>query len=391
MGIPSYFSYIIKNYSNIIRSFEYFSANKCKFQHLYMDCNSILYDVFRDIEQTADCKIDDEMLERNIIENTICKIFDYIHLINPTKTIIIAFDGVAPYAKMEQQRNRRYKNSVLNSLTPSTQNDKSKFINWSTANITPGTEFMNKLTIALKHNKQKFKLLAQNVFISTSDEPGEGEHKMFEYIRTQSNISQDNAAVYGLDSDLIMLSIFHCSLFNNIYIFRETPEFLKSSIPVEATPNESNTNNFVNNCHFMDISKLSNSILQEMQCNNYDTHRIYDYIFLCFFLGNDFLPHFPAFNLRTNGMNFLLDAYKITIGNFQNRFLISKNMEIDWKSVLTFLKYCAKFEHSNLLADYEVRNKSSNRKWLWNTDNDRDYTFQNIPFEKSFGEKISKI
>ena len=43
---------------------------------------------------------------------------------------------------------------------------------------------------------------------------------------------------------------------------------------------------------------------------NYQKNRLYDYIFLCFLLGNDFLPHFPALNLRKNGMNTILDCYE---------------------------------------------------------------------------------
>ena len=47
MGIPSYFSYIIKNYANIIRSLQSFPPGS--FDHLYMDCNSIIYDSYHDI------------------------------------------------------------------------------------------------------------------------------------------------------------------------------------------------------------------------------------------------------------------------------------------------------------------------------------------------------
>ena len=52
MGIPSYFSYIIKNHSNIIRSLQYHQdIAHTAFECLYMDCNSIIYDSFRDIEK----------------------------------------------------------------------------------------------------------------------------------------------------------------------------------------------------------------------------------------------------------------------------------------------------------------------------------------------------
>jgi 5'-3' exonuclease len=65
----------------------------------------------------------------------------------------------------------------------------------------------------------------------------------------------------------------------------------------------------------MDILGLSNSIFQEM--GNYDPAdkniRVTDYIFMCFLLGNDFLPHFPALNIRTNGIYHLIEIYHPTI------------------------------------------------------------------------------
>ena len=92
MGIPSYFSHIIRNYSNIIRGLKYFHETSYQFQHLFMDCNSIIYDAVHSIEQTDDFS----QYEDEIIFNVIDKIKEYIRIIKPTNTVFIAFDGVAP-------------------------------------------------------------------------------------------------------------------------------------------------------------------------------------------------------------------------------------------------------------------------------------------------------
>jgi len=371
MGIPSYFSYIIKNYSNIIRNLQTIHANEGKIHHLYMDCNSIIYDVFRCIETSLKENIEDEVLEDMIIDKTIHTILNYFDLIAPTQTFYVAFDGVAPFAKMEQQRTRRYKSVALSKLTP--VNDTPRYVTWSTSNITPGTSFMKKLSDKAKQILHILQHRVETVIISPSDEAGEGEHKMFHYMRGQKRSPNDLAMVYGLDSDLIMLSIFHCRLFENIYIFRETPEFLKSSIPIQTSSNDANKS-----FHFMDVKKLSDGILNEMQCVH-DQHRVFDYVFLCFFLGNDFLPHFPCLNLRTNGMNVLLENYKKCIGKYPNQFLISKTMEIDWKQVSILVTQLAKLEHDLLLSEYDLREKWSNRKWNTGTVEEKDFTFQSVP------------
>ena len=40
-----------------------------------------------------------------------------------------------------------------------------------------------------------------------------------------------------------------------------------------------------------------------------------DYILTSFMLGNDYMPHFPSFNIRTNAIDIILNTYKHIIKN----------------------------------------------------------------------------
>lgn len=365
MGIPSYFSYIIKNYSNIIRNLSYHKNENTTFDSLFMDCNSIIYDVYNEMKNII---IDIPSLEKKIISCVIKKIELYIDIIKPHKLVYIAFDGVAPFAKMEQQRTRRYKSLYMNKL-----NIKDESLSlWNTSAITPGTEFMCLLTKKIKKHFQSCK----NYIVSGSDEPGEGEHKMIDYIRKNA-IHDENILIYGLDSDLIMLSIFHHNLCNNIYVFREAPEFLKSKV-IHNSDN--------NDLLFMDIRELSNSIMIEMSAN--EISRTYDYIFLCFFLGNDFLPHFPCLNIRTSGIQILMETYRKYIGNFENRYFISKDSgKIQWKWVKLFLLEISKLEHDYILKEFHVRNRYDNYKWEQTTLEEKENVLMNVPIIYRADEK----
>jgi len=375
MGIPSYFSYIIKNYSNIIRQYRHIpNVNGVRFQYLLMDCNSIIYDEFRKMEELrkGEAFITKDM-ENCLIRNVIKKISEYISYISPTKLVYIAFDGVAPLAKMEQQRTRRYKSSVLSKINAVVSNKNIVNNSWSTSNITPGTDFMKNLT---KQINKSFNGLdkhynVKQIIVSGTDECGEGEHKMFKHLR-QSNINVDETvAVYGLDSDLIMLSVFHCKYAKNIFIFREKPEFGKHLIPSSANQEDEYL--------FLNIHTFSRAILEEMHCDKHDAQRLYDYIFMCFFLGNDFLPHFPSLNIRTTGIDTLLTSYRNLIGKYSDRRFISNDKEINWKWVSLFIKELSKTEHERILGEYELREKWGKRKWLADNDDNRDFTVQSVP------------
>ncbi len=370
MGIPSYFSHIIRNYSNIIRSLKYFYESSYQFDHLFMDCNSIIYDAVHSIEHTDDFSLYEDQIISSVIE----KIKNYIFVIRPTKSVFIAFDGVAPLAKMEQQRTRRHKTLFLSNLSfdETTKINKDK---WNTSAITPGTEFMKKLSEKINYEftlKEK-QFNVKKIIVSASDQPGEGEHKLFDYLRT-NDLKTDNIALYGLDSDLIMLSIFHMDYCNNIYNFREAPEFIRNSLPVSVKSND------VNEPYFLDIKHFCTHILAEMSCVDNDMYRVYDYVFLCFFLGNDFLPHFPSMNIRTHGIDTLLDIYTKKIGNIPNNFLINKdNNHIIWKNVRKIIKEVANNEDKFLLQEYELRRKYDKFKFQQTTEKEKETMFQNVP------------
>mgnify|MGYP003966430441 FL=1 len=200
MGIPSYFSHIIRTYSNIIRSFKELSCTQ--FGTLFMDCNSIIYDAVHTIPYNHN---EPDDYESQIIDSVIKSISNYLSIIKPTNTIFIAFDGVAPFAKMEQQRTRRNRTAITKKILSQTEDRQ-----WDTSVITPGTNFMTNLSKRVQHAfenmEQKYKV--SKIIVSGSGSPGEGEHKLFDYLREQHCLNE-NIALYGLDSDLIMLSIFN--------------------------------------------------------------------------------------------------------------------------------------------------------------------------------------
>jgi 5'-3' exonuclease len=160
-----------------------------------------------------------------------------------------------------------------------------------------------------------------------------------------------------------MLSINHLPICKQIYLFRESPHFIQS-INKDLDPNEN---------YLLDIPLLTKSILLFMNDNdiindnteiNVIHNKIYDYIFLSFLLGNDFLPHFPSLNIRTGGMDKLLNAYKETIG-YSNECL-TDGKHINWNNVRKLITLLSLKEEQYLLDEYKLRNKKE--KYHFETD-----------------------
>jgi 5'-3' exoribonuclease 1 len=129
--------------------------------------------------------------------------------------------GVAPRAKMNQQRQRRYRSAAEAESLKQSMIKKGDFIPddkdiFDSNAISPGTEFMAKLSEHLKYLVQKkmetdLKWRNCKVILSGHDVPGEGEHKIMEFVRgrkSQPNYNPNEVhCLYGLDADLIMLGL----------------------------------------------------------------------------------------------------------------------------------------------------------------------------------------
>ena len=383
MGIPYYFSYLIKNHSLIVSKLQFLNNN---IHNLFLDCNSLIYDSlnFKDFQTKL-------QFEKYIIDRVIIKIEEIVKAINPTENIYIAFDGVPPFAKISQQKNRRYKSAYQSNLFKTD-------VLWDTSSITPGTLFMDDLNSAISlHFKNNMYYnssnIPLNIILTLSDEAGEGEHKLFQYIRHSTNICTKNSVIYGMDADLIMLSLNHLKYTNNIYLYRETPVFIndldkslnmheKYIININLLGNiiykeitndiimKSDTPEWLRDAEFtMDLS------FNKIRCSGF-YNKIEDYIFICFLLGNDFLPHFPALNIRLNGFTILLECYKKLFGT--SEFLIANNT-INWHNFKKYIKNIAEYEETFIKEVYDVREKQGRKFYPENSAEEIQFKFTAMP------------
>ena len=377
MGIPSYFSHIVKEYRQIIKDMRTIRH----VNNFYLDSNSLIYDAVKN-KPTYD-KSKHKEYENELINMVCAKIDFYVDMLKPHDCVFIAFDGVAPVAKISQQRDRRYKSWYTSQIQRDIEGAAYKE-SWNTSAITPGTEFMKNLNASVSayyENKNKNKNNAScsvsgpKYIVSSSMESGEGEHKIFEYIRKYPELHNSldtTTLIYGLDADLIMLTLNHLHITNNknMYLFRDTPEFIKS---IDASLD-------ANRDYLLDIPELATAIVEYMHDQGISigdriekdtpthdtmklqTSRIKDYIFLCFLLGNDFLPHFPAVNIRTGGINILLNVYRETLGKDNTKFLINTGTNsIQWKNFHEFISNIAKSEDVLFMDEHKRRDKAEKR------------------------------
>jgi len=255
------------------------------------------------------------------------RIFNYIeHLfgkIKPKKLFFMAIDGVAPRAKMNQQRARRFRTALdaeqAREKAIREGQEMPKEDPFDSNCITPGTEFMAKLTRQLKYFINK-KISEDSdwqgceIVLSGHEVPGEGEHKIMEYIRNAKAQPDYHPNVrhclYGLDADLIMLGLL--SHDPHFCLLREEVTFGRAS---KTKSKELEHQNFylLHLCIVREYLELEFQELKEDGALKvpFDMERIIDdFILMAFFVGNDFLPNLPHLHINEGALATMFRLYK---------------------------------------------------------------------------------
>ncbi|KAK3343968.1 exoribonuclease [Lasiosphaeria hispida] len=332
------------------------NPNGEEFDNLYLDMNGIVHPCSHPEDRPAP-KDEEEMM---------VEIFKYtdrvVNMVRPRKLLMIAVDGVAPRAKMNQQRSRRFRAAreaqekeedkqellkILRKEKGSTQQEEpiEEVVHkaFDSNSITPGTPFMDILAASLRY-WCSYKLNTDpawanmKVIISDATVPGEGEHKIMNFVRSQRSSPDHNPntrhVIYGLDADLIMLGLVTHEphfrvLREDVFAQDSKPRLCKlcgqkghdeKNCRGEAKEKEGEFGEKEKALPLKPFIWLHVSILREylaIELNipglpfKFDLERaIDDWVFMCSFVGNDFLPHLPALEIRENGIDTLTAIWK---------------------------------------------------------------------------------
>ena len=279
MGVKGLFSWISKKFPNISKIYtskEYIF----KIDNLYIDFNYLIYNCITSIDSN-----DMQLL----IDRTLQLLYDIVKIISPQKLLFISVDGVSPFAKIFVQRQRRF----AGNMNPSKKLSEKCF---SKCNITVGTEFSELIHAKLKEflESMKQELNIEKIIYSSYHTPGEGEYKIFKYIRDNNINKHLNSLFITPDSDVIIYILLNH--INNAFIMK----------------NLNNISDAEYQFVIIDITILEQSILQCFDIDKSEDSNIAinDFCKICLLLGNDFIPKFHDFSFYRDDFDTALTLYK---------------------------------------------------------------------------------
>ncbi len=324
-------------------------------------------------------KSDPGQLEYMFFNNVGNELLRILTETQPRDLLIMAVDGVAPRSKINQQRSRRFRSAK----------DSGKSSVFNSNSITPGTDMMMRLDNFIQQwiliNQQQ---LPPQVIYSSHLVPGEGEHKIMDFMRAgHYPENKGSHLLYGLDADLVMLSLL--VPVKGINLIRENLRDIvvidNFRIMVEGmmgeSPNTSTTtlmsnerrderrDSFSSRYHTdrndldegsggfgslnRDGSAQGRSNRVESLDRNTQDHlsgdtRIQDFVLLSFLLGNDFLPHPPSMEDLGYTFDRLIAIYK------ENRSgPLTRGLDIDWERLSSYIQLVSEQEPNFLEREAE--------------------------------------
>eukprot|EP00092_Neocalanus_flemingeri_P006262 GFUD01006736.1.p1 GENE.GFUD01006736.1~~GFUD01006736.1.p1 ORF type:complete len:1636 (+),score=540.21 GFUD01006736.1:158-5065(+) len=362
MGVPKFYRWLSERYpclSEVVKEYQI-----PEFDNLYLDMNGIVHICSHPNDDDPHFRITEEKIFQDI--------FHYIEvlfrMIQPRKVFFMAIDGVAPRAKMNQQRGRRFRSAKEADMNEKKAKDRGEKLpeeeRFDSNCITPGTPFMVRLQEQLKYfvnNKITTDGLwrGTKVILSGHETPGEGEHKIMDYIRYEKSLAgydpNTRHCLYGLDADLLMLGL--CTHDPHFSLLREEVRFGgKKSQANKRTPTPEETT-----FHLLHLSLLREYLDYEFQelkkLDFYNIENIIDdWVLMGFLVGNDFIPHLPHMHINKGALPELYQTYKSvlpTLGGFINEGGIL--------NLKRFEKFMLKLSESELEKFDDIYSDS---KWL---------------------------
>lgn len=380
MGVPSLYRTLVTNYASIQ------DVTEERIEYFFLDFNCLIHHCLK----LVDLK---NVPLREIDECVINEVLRYsIHIITkvvkPSKLAYIAIDGPVPLAKMDRQRSRRFKKTQDTAFAQKTKkkynmDESARY--FDSNKITPGTVFMSKLNARIKNYitiggfAQHAKKSAFKVICSDSNVPGEGEHKIFDFIRNSKTTPK--ICVYGMDADLIVLSM--CVKRPFIKLMRESSHI---------------DNNTDAEFSYMDIDAckkvlyedyVSEGMRNDLSIDSF----VDDFTFYSMLGGNDFVHPIAHCKIRNGGLEKLTRVYLIVFS------MLRKNLVVDDQIQYDFLRHM--FERMSDSEDVGMKkiycNKphASNEKLTYEREIEMyehsEYTNVKNPFHLFYKDEFSKI
>ena len=341
MGIKHFFYWFKSQFMQNMKKLEKntnFENIDVSVDNLMIDMNGVFHNSAQKIYEYGNFKPKPRLLRKNVKNSSnqsqkkvfedVCQTVENIFkIVKPKKRLILCVDGPAPLGKQAQQRQRRFRSAAESS-------DDSLF---NSNCITPGTKFMDFLTKYIdwyirKRINEDSEWQKIQVIFSNEKASGEGEQKLIEYIRLYGD-AKDSFCINGLDADIIMLAL--ATHMPKMYILREDLY-------------DSNNDFFC-----LDIGEIRKELAKKLEWKDdkykFDSFSaINDFVFLCFIVGNDFLPHIPSIEIIENGIELILEVYKETCSSYGHiTEMLPNGLRFRPKAMKVFLGTIGQHEKTN--------------------------------------------
>ena len=360
MGIEKFFYSLAKNKmiknNSIITGF-----NKAyDVEHLFIDFNSIVYNVVSEIENTLNYLLYDIILyefdkkeltnkskeickkwkfsDENVsidkykeyftallidndalmeIKNTIKHISSVLTEPEKIKTIFIAIDGTPQMGKIIEQKKRRYMGYLLSKFKKNIYNEKFEYVSekrkiyeknkitYDRARIISYTRLMKTIQEILSSEEFLIELKIKNInlekyILSHQEVFGEGEKKIMDYIIEQG--IKGRYGIYSPDADMIILGIIIGNVLNN------DSEIMILRFNQQSKEYDSIHINMLCDSIFEYVAKFSN--VSESDLNKINITNDISFLFSLF--GNDFVPKMESIDAK-HDVQLIIDCYCSTL------------------------------------------------------------------------------